>query len=162
MSAVIKKIEENIEPSLNNLGYNIVKLSLYNYGKNNTLQIMIEKISGESVSINDCEKISKEISVILDIIDPVKKHYILEVSSAGINRPLVKIKDYIKYCGQNILLKTYVPKENKKIFKGKLHKADEKKIVIILSEPLSNGDNFIELMYDEISSAQLDKEIKFK
>ena len=162
MSSVVQKVEEAITPALTEMGYNTVKLSLYNSGKTKTLQLMMEKISGEPVGIADCEIVSKEISVLLDVSNLIKTGYNLEVSSAGINRPLVKIADYVRFCGSKILAKTYVAKEKRKIFIGKLVHADENKITIELIEPLHNGAQQIDLFYDEISSARLDQEIKFK
>ena len=159
MSSLIEKIEETVTPAINELGYDIVKLALNNYGKNRTLQLMIEKKSGDKITIDDCELISKEVSVLLDVLDPIKNKYILEVSSAGINRPLVKAADYIRFIGQNVLVKTYISKENNKIFIGLLEHADNDKIKIKLKEPLQNGDNFIELLYEEISNARLNNEI---
>ena len=159
MSSVIQKIEEAITPALTEMGYSIVKLSLYNSGKSKTLQLMIE--SDRPINIVDCEKVNKEVSVLLDVLDPIRNRYNLEVSSAGINRPLVKIADYIRFCGQAILAKTYVTKEKRKIFVGKLVQTDNNKITIELDEPLHNGEKQIELLYDEISSARLNQEIKF-
>ena len=120
---------------------------------------MIE--SDRPINIADCEKVNKEVSVLLDVLDPIRNRYTLEVSSAGINRPLVKIADYIRFCGQDILAKTYVTKEKRKVFVGKLVQADNNKITIELNELLHNGEKQIELLYDEISSARLNQEIKF-
>ena len=161
MSSVIQRIEEYLKPSLKDLGYAIVRVALFGQGKNRTLQIMLEKNDGTSVNIDDCEKASKEISVLLDVLDPIKGHYNLEVSSTGIDRPLVKKEDYIRFCGNQVLVKTYTPKCNQKLFKGILESADDKKIKLTSECPFLNGDIFIELEYDEISSAHLDNPIKF-
>ena len=85
----------------------------------------------------------------------------MEVSSTGIDRPLVKKEDYIRFCGNQVLVKTYTSKYNQKLFKGILESADDKKIKLTSECPFLNGDIFIELEYDEISSAHLDNPIKF-
>lgn len=161
-SGVIRSVEEYLKPSLNDLGYNIVRVAFFGQGKNKTLQIMLEKNDGTSVNIDDCEIASKEISVLLDVLDPIKGHYNLEVSSTGLDRPLVKKGDYIRFCGNTVLVKTYNSKYNQKVFKGILESADDTKIKIIPQCPLSNNEDIsIELEYDEISSAHLDNPIKF-
>ena len=161
MSSVIQRIEKYLKPSLKNLGYAIVRVALFGQGKNRTLQIMLEKNDGTPVNIDDCEIASKEISVLLDVLDPIKGHYNLEVSSTGIDRPLVKKEDYVRFCGNQVLVKTYTSKCNQRLFKGILESADDKKIKLISECPFLNGDIFIELEYDEISSAHLDNPIKF-
>ena len=161
MPSIIQKIEEYLTPALTELGYSIVRISILGSSRNKTLQLMIEKDTGESVNINDCEIVSKEASVLLDVLDPIREHYNLEVSSTGINRPLVKYKDYVRFCGNNVFIKTYISKYNKKIFRGILESVSEHTIKLKLKEALLNGDFFIELAYDEISSAELDNEINY-
>lgn len=161
MSSVTQKIEEYLKPYLKDLGYIIVRVALFGQGRNKTLQIMLEKNDGTSVNIDDCEKASKEISVLLDVLDPIKEHYNLEVSSTGLDRPLVKKTDYKRFCGNKILVKTYVSKYNQKVFQGILEYADDKQIKLTLQCPLLNGDISIELEYDEISSAHLNNPIEF-
>ena len=161
MSSVIQRVEEYLKPALKDLGYVIVRVALFGQGKNRTLQIMLEKTDGTSVNIDDCEIASKEISVLLDVLDPIKGHYNLEVSSTGLDRPLVKKEDFIRFCGNKVLVKTYVSKYNTKVFKGILDSADDKSIKLTLQCPLMNGDISIELEYDEISSAHLDNPIEF-
>lgn len=161
MSSLVQRIEEYLKPSLKELGYLIVRVALFGQGKNKTLQIMLEKNNGASVNIDDCEIASKEISVLLDVLDPINGYYNLEVSSTGIDRPLVKKEDYIRFLGNNVLLKTYASKYNQRVFKGILEFADDKVIKLNLQCPLSNGDISIELGYDEISSAHLNNPIDF-
>lgn len=161
MSSLVQRIEEYLKPSLKDLGYVIVRVALFGQGKNKTLQIMLEKNDGTSVNINDCEIASKEISVLLDVLDPINGYYNLEVSSTGLDRPLVKREDYIRFNGNQVIVKTYASKYNQRIFKGVLSFADDKQIKLKLQCPLSNGDISIELGYDEISSAHLDNPIDF-
>ena len=159
MSSIVQKIEEYLTPSIKNMGYLVVRVALFGQGKNRTLQIMLEKNDGTSVNIDDCEKASKEISVLLDVLDPIKGHYNLEVSSTGLDRPLVKKEDYIRFCGNQVLVKTYTAKYNQKVFKGILECANDTTIKLVSQCPFLNGDISIELRYDEISSAHIDNPI---
>ncbi len=161
MSSIVQKIEEYLKPALKDLGYVIVRVYLFGHGKNRTLQIMLEKNNGDSVNMDDCEIASKEISVLLDVLDPIKEHYNLEVSSTGLERPLVKKEDYVRFCNNQVLVKTYTSKYNQKVFRGILEHADDTGIRLILQCPLENGDISIKLEYDEISSAHLNNPIKF-
>ena len=90
---VIKRIEALISPSLQEMGLSIVRTQLS--GKERLkLQIMIERSNGTSVNLGDCTKASRAISTLMDVEDPIRGSYTLEVSSPGIDRPLVHLKDF--------------------------------------------------------------------
>lgn len=143
--SIENEIENYIAPHINEMGYIIVRVKYMR--KTQVLQIMLEKSNGKSVDIDDCEKASKEISVLLDVLDPIKDQYSLEVSSTGINRPLVKIDDYVRFCGSNVVISTY-----KKKFSGQLIKADANTIQI----KLKGTNNIIDVSPTDISNAYLD------
>lgn len=103
LSEQIEKIIK--EPLLDN-GYEIVRI-LFGGEKRKNLQVMIERIDGLEITVDDCEKSSRLISVLLDVNDPIQEHYLLEVSSPGIERPLVKLKDFQRFCGELILVNTH-------------------------------------------------------
>ena len=161
MTTTEKKIEEYCTPALTELGYSIIRIKIFKAGKHTTLQLMIERADGNSVGLQDCEKVSREVSVLLDVLDPIKGHYSLEVSSAGIDRPLTKVSDYKRFVGKDIIVKTYASKAGYRLFKGVLEYADERLIRISLKKPLDTGEFQLELAYDEISDAQLDSCIKY-
>lgn len=156
MSALTSKIENELSPITNELGCVIVRVSLFSYEKGKTLQIMIEKEDGNSATIDDCEKVSRAISIELDVLNPISGQYNLEVSSTGVDRPLTKPEDFMRFCEKPVVVKTFVLKNDKKIFKGTLESASENGIKLLLDTPLSDGGNSIELTYDEISSAHID------
>ena len=156
MSGLTEKIEEEITPLVRDLGCEIVRVAIFDHGKDKILQIMIEEKDGSSATINDCEKVSRALSIKLDVMDPIKDRYSLEVSSTGIDRPLVKPSDFIKFCGKPVVIKTYVSKKGCKTFKGNLDSASENDIKLTLDTPLNDGDNSIVLPYEEISSAHID------
>jgi len=115
---VEQKVCTIIEPSLLELGYELVQVKYFNLGKKNTLQIMIERLDDQAIIVSDCEKVSHTISALLDVEDPISSSYNLEVSSAGIDRPLVKTKDYARYKGYEILVVLFMPINNSKRHQG--------------------------------------------
>ncbi len=125
-----QKIHEILERSLLGLGYEIVKIKYLNKGKANVLQVMIERTDQKPITVDDCEKASHAVSALLDVEDPISNAYNLEVSSAGIDRPLVKLKDYVKYKGYDISVCLFTPLDSKKNFQGKLEKIIENNVVI--------------------------------
>ncbi len=155
MTTIEQKIEELLLPSLTEMGYSMVRVKLFKTGKNTTLQLMIEHSDGASINLDDCEKVSREVSVLLDVSDPIKGHYNLEVSSAGLDRPIVKLDDYKRFVGNPVIVKTYVSKFGCKVFEGSLDYADDHIIKLTLKKPLKTGDHTVELSYNEISSARL-------
>ena len=156
MSGLTEKIEEEITPLVKDLGCEVVRVAIFDHGKDKTLQIMIEEQDGSAATIKDCENVSRALSVKLDVMDPIRERYSLEVSSTGIDRPLVKPSDFIKFCGKPVVVKTYVSKKGCKTFKGNLDSASENDIRVALDTPLNDGDDSIVLLYEEISSAHID------
>ncbi len=98
------KIFAATEDAVRNLGFEIIKIKLDGPKINKVLDIFIETKDGESVTISDCEKVSKNISLILDVHDFIKEKFILSVSSCGIERPLVKLNDFVRFVGRVALI----------------------------------------------------------
>jgi len=112
------------------MGYDIVRIKLIE-GNPKTLQIMAERKTDKKLNIDDCSAISRAISAILDVEDPIKDGYSLEVSSPGIDRPLVKLADFKEYSGKLVKISTKYPVEGRKRFKGLLTGIKEGKDVQI-------------------------------
>ena len=94
-------ISEMIEPALNEMGYDLVRV-LYSGapgGGRNQLQIMAEPLTDREMTVQDCQKISKYVAALLDVEDPIKDAYNLEVSSPGIDRPLMRVDHYDRFAG---------------------------------------------------------------
>lgn len=106
-----------IAPSVLAMGYEIVRVRLS--GKERpTLQIMADRADEAPISVDDCEAISRSVSAILDIEDPIKSAYTLEVSSPGIDRPLTRAKDWDRWAGHLARVEMAVPQEGRKRFTG--------------------------------------------
>jgi ribosome maturation factor RimP len=112
-------IERLIEPSVAALGYRIVRVVLTG-GRGATLQVMAERHDDAPMSVDDCALISNSISALLDVADPIPGAYRLEVSSPGIERPLVKPADFDRFAGREARIKLTLPVNGRKRFRGRL------------------------------------------
>jgi ribosome maturation factor RimP len=112
-------VAKMIEPSLTAMGYRVVRVMLVG-GRRITLQIMAERVDEEPLTLDDCTLISRSVSALLDIADPIPCAYTLEVSSPGIDRPLVRAEDYERFRGFEARIELRVPVDGRKRFRGRL------------------------------------------
>lgn len=117
-TGVDRRIADIIEPVLISMGFRLVRVRLMNQN-GLTLQVMAERNDG-TMTVTDCEEVSMAISPALDVEDPVDKAYHLEVSSPGIDRPMVRISDFERWQGHIIKCETSVLVQNRKRFRGKI------------------------------------------
>ncbi|MBK8160482.1 MAG: ribosome maturation factor RimP [Rhodospirillaceae bacterium] len=110
-------IADLISPSIEALGYELVRVTLAGNTRK-VLQIMAEPKDGRVMSVEDCARVSRAVSAILDVEDPISGAYSLEVSSPGIDRPLTRPKDFDRYAGHEAKIETHEPIEGRKRFKG--------------------------------------------
>ncbi|NQV57215.1 MAG: ribosome maturation factor RimP [Rhodospirillales bacterium] len=113
------RIEALITPVLDAMGYNLVRLQLSD-APDAVLQIMAERNDNAGMGVDDCTKISREVSAILDVEDPVDGAFTLEVSSPGIDRPLVKLEDFEKFAGFDARVDLNKNISGQRKFRGKL------------------------------------------
>lgn len=144
-----EKVENAVTVALETLGYEIVRIK-YILSEANTLQVMIDKASGDKISIDDCAKVSRMISTILDVEDFISDEYHLEVTSPGINRPIIKQKDFVRFKGHDIQLRLKEAQEGMRNFKGKIIKVENNNVILELKE---NKD--LQISIEEIDSASL-------
>lgn len=124
-----EKIISLIEETVNELGFDIVKLSIQG-GKSKVLQIMIDRLDSEKVKIADCRLVSRNISALMDVEDVIADKYLLEVSSAGVERPLVKLRDFQKFMGHEIKIVLREQVGGKLKYKGIIAAVEENIIVL--------------------------------
>jgi len=110
-------------PIAESLGLEIVLVQYRREGGGWVLRVMIERIDG-GVNVEDCAKVSRELSAVLDVEDPFEAPYHLEVSSPGLDRPLVKPSDFVRFQGREIILRTHKPVEGRKSYRGNLDGLD--------------------------------------
>ena len=141
------------EPVVSGLGYELAGLEYRpnpNYG---LLRVYIDKEGG--VNVDDCAKVSRQISGVLDVEDPIPGHYNLEVSSLGINRPLFKLADYVKFAGKDAKIQLDGLYEGRRKFHCVILGADETSGFVALEE---KGEKF-EVPFERISKARLIQEV---
>ena len=112
-----KRILSLIEPQASGLDMEIVRVQVMG-GKRPLLQIMTEKAGGAPTNVEDCAKLSRAISEMLDVDDPIKDRYTLEVSTPGIDRPLTRPGDFARWIGHAAKLELIRPLDNRRRFKG--------------------------------------------
>jgi ribosome maturation factor RimP len=113
------RIAQAIEPSLEGMGYRLVRVVITS-GRRPTLQIMAERQDDQPMTVEDCAQISHSVSAILDVADPIAGAYTLEISSPGIDRPLVRAEDYDRFSGFEARIELARPIEGRKRFRGRL------------------------------------------
>ena len=116
---VSNSIARLIEPSLTAMGYRLVRVAVTG-GRRMTLQIMAERLDDCSMTLDDCELISHSVSAALDVADPIAGAYMLEVSSPGIDRPLVRAEDYDRFSGFDAKIELARTVEGRKRYRGRL------------------------------------------
>lgn len=114
-----EKVKILIEPILEKLGYDLVRV-LFIESPRSVLQIMAEPLEDRLMDVEDCAKISRAISVVLDVEDPIENAYCLEVSSPGIDRPLTRMKDFQTWKGFSVSIELQQAIEGRKRFSGTL------------------------------------------
>jgi ribosome maturation factor RimP len=114
-----RQITELIEPTLNEMGFEPIRV-LVTGGQRPTLQIMVERQDQAPTTVEDCAASSRAISALLDVADPIAGAYRLEVSSPGIDRPLVRPADYERFAGLEARLETELPIDGRRRFRGRL------------------------------------------
>jgi ribosome maturation factor RimP len=113
------EIARIIEPSLETMGYRLVRVAL-TAGQRPTLQVMAERIDEAPMTVDDCADISRQVSALLDVADPIAGAYTLEVSSPGIDRPLTRPEDYDRFAGFEARIELGAPLAGRKRFRGRL------------------------------------------
>jgi len=119
-----------VEPILQDMGFRLVRVKM----SGPTLQVMAERPDG-TFSIDDCEKVSRAISPLLDVEDPIASRYQLEVSSPGIDRPLVRIGDFETWAGHEVKIEMAVLVAGRKRFRGKLEGFHEGEVRLYIENP---------------------------
>lgn len=117
-TGVDRRIADIVEPVLTGMGFVLVRVRLSSQN-GSTLQIMAERQDG-TMNVEDCEAVSMAVSPVLDVEDPVEKAYHLEVSSPGIDRPLVRKSDFSRWQGHLVKIETSILVDNRKRFRGKI------------------------------------------
>lgn len=146
-AAIDRRLASLVAPTIEGLGFELVRLRLMG-GKRAVLQIMAERPDG-GIEVDDCARISRAVSAVLDVEDPISSEYTLEVSSPGIDRPLTRLKDFEAWAGYEAKLETAEPIDGRKRFKGELAGVEDGEVLLTIPE------GTIGLSFDLLADAKL-------
>ena len=124
----VRKLNELMQPLVEELGYEFVGLEYNSNPKHAVLRIYIDHESG--IGIDDCEVVSRETAALLDVKDPIRSQYNLEVSSPGLDRPLFRSEHYREFIGFAVQINVFAPLDGRRKFSGPILNADEKSVTI--------------------------------
>ena len=127
------KLRQLLQPVVKALGCELWGLELQSGGKTKLLRIYIDRAE-EGVGIEDCERVSRQSSAVLDVEDAINGEYILEVSSPGMDRPLYELSQYEQFIGEDISLRLKFPYEGRRNFKGRLTGVDGDEIIVVATD----------------------------
>jgi len=152
-SGIDARVALIVQPVLRGIGFRLVRVRLS--GQNGlTLQIMAEREDG-TMTVEDCEEVSRAVSPALDVEDPIEKAYHLEVSSPGIDRPLVRKADFSTWAGHLVKVETSVLVGGKKRFRGKIEEAGEDGFVVRNDKTAYGEEPTVSIPYDAVAEARL-------
>ena len=140
------------EPVIQSMGYELVGVEFQGSVQHGTLRVYIDHENG--IGVDDCAAISRQISAILDVEEPIQQAYDLEVSSPGLNRPLFKPADYELFTDRLVKIKMAVPVDGRRNFKGVIQGVKQSKIVQVMVDNES-----YELPINDIAKANLIRKI---
>ncbi len=141
------------EPVVESLGYRLVRVKV-SASEGCTVQIMAEQPDG-SMTVEDCEAVSRALSPVLDVADPVDRAYRLEVSSPGIDRPLVRKSDFDRFKGHLVKIEMEVPVNGRKRFRGQLAGTEGNAVRLRRDDAVAGEDAEVLLSIDDMSEAKL-------
>ena len=140
-------------PVLQGMGYRLVRIRISGEA-GCTVQIMAERPDG-SMQIEDCEAVSRALSPVLDIADPIDRAYRLEISSPGIDRPLVRRSDFERYAGHLVKIEMAAPFQGRKRFRGVLDRVEGHEVHLRRDDVRAGEDSDVALVMEDIADARL-------
>lgn len=146
------RVERMLSPTIEDMGYALVRVRMMGGKHRPTLQVMAERADGAEMSVEDCANLSRVISALLDVEDPITSSYVLEVSSPGIDRPLVRRGDFERFAGHEATLKTVRPIDGRRRFSGRLLGLDGDVVRIRLGD---GTEDVAQIALAEVAEAKL-------
>jgi len=121
-----------LAPVVEALGYQCWGVEFISQGKHSLLRVYID--SADGILVEDCEKVSRQISGVLDVEDPIASEYTLEVSSPGMDRPLFTLEQFAAHAGEQVKIKLRSPFEGRRNFQGILRGTEEQDVVVLVDD----------------------------
>lgn len=141
-------VEELVLPIVEKENFELVDVEFKKEGPHKYLRVYIDKPEG--ISLDDCQKVSEQLSEKLDETDPIEENYFLEVSSPGLDRPLKRPEDYVKFAGREVEIKLYEPMDNKKLIEGELIELKDSVVKVRLE-----NESILEIPLEKIALTRL-------
>ena len=132
MATLEQKLQELLQGSVENLGCELWGIECQRVGRYLTVRLFIDKEGG--VTVDDCADVSRQVSAVLDVEDPIADKYNLEVSSPGLDRPLFTLAQYTRYVGQEIVVHLRIPVADRRKWQGELAKIENDMITLIVDK----------------------------
>ena len=132
MATLEQKLQELLQGSVEDLGCELWGIECQRVGRYLTVRLFIDKEGG--VNVEDCADVSRQVSAVLDVEDPIADKYNLEVSSPGLDRPLFTLAKYARYVGQDIVVHLRIPVEDRRKWQGELAKIENDMITLIVDK----------------------------
>ncbi|WP_461483572.1 ribosome maturation factor RimP [Porticoccus sp.] len=133
MATKEETLKAMIAPVVEALGCEFWGLEYLSSGRSALLRIYIDRAE-EGVTVEDCEKVSRQVSSLMDVEDPISGEYTLEVSSPGLERPLYNLEQFQRYVGEEVALKLRFPYEGRRKFKGRLNGVEGEYILLVVDD----------------------------
>ena len=152
-SGVARKVFDLLRPSAEGIGFEIVRIR-FGLQDGQTLQIMAERADG-TMSVENCEELSRTLSAVLDVEDPIPGEYNLEVSSPGIDRPLTRPKDFERWQGFDVKIELSEPMSGRKRFRGLLQGVEGGEVLVECDIEGYSEPQVLGLPFQKLSEAKL-------
>lgn len=132
MSSKLEQLQALLAPVVEALGYECWGVEFISQGRHSVLRVYIDRPEG--ILIDDCEAVSRQVSGILDVEDPISGEYTLEVSSPGMDRPLFTLEQFAKHAGEQVKIKLRSPYEGRRNYQGILRGVEEQDVVVLVDD----------------------------
>ena len=127
-----QQLQVILAPAVTALGYEFWGLEYLTHGRQAVLRVFIDSPNG--IGVEDCAKVSRQLSAVLDVEDPITIEYTLEVSSPGMDRPLFTLEQYQRYVGENVKIRLRSPFEGRRNFSGRLVGVEAEEVVMVVED----------------------------
>lgn len=148
MSGKLKQLEDILQPVVEGLGYEFWGIEYRSRGYQSLLRVFIDDVEN-GVGVDDCEKVSRQISGVMDVEDPIKTEYTLEVSSPGMDRPLFRLEQYQAFVGHQVQIRLRMAFDGRRKFQGLIKAVEGDDVVVIVD------DHEYLLPFDSIEKANI-------
>ena len=132
MSSKLEQLQALLAPVVEALGYECWGVEFISQGRHSVLRVYIDRPEG--ILIDDCEAVSRQVSGILDVEDPISGEYTLEVSSPGMDRPLFTLEQFAKHAGEQVKIRLRAPYEGRRNYQGILRGVEEQDVVVLVDD----------------------------